>query len=271
MLFFPAAVVVARTTGVGNGAPINFFETFPIVSQDSMTGRGLPASVGTPKMLVVANEPPNQLGAVLFDLDGTLIDTVDLIHSSFDQAVRQVLGKNLTRAELLQNMGRPLAFQMQVFSPDHVEELLEAYNEHNLGEHDKHIRAYPGVLDVLNLLKVDHGLPLAIVTSKKRDLCLRGLELTRIDGFFDVVVAMEDTVQHKPKAEPVLKALEELGQEAARAIFVGDSPFDIEAGKQAGTRTAAALWGPFEPQQLRALGPDFEAQNMRELYSLLFD
>jgi pyrophosphatase PpaX len=221
-------------------------------------------------MLVVATEPLKQLGAVLFDLDGTLIDTVDLIHRSFDQAVRQVLGESLSRAELLQNMGRPLAFQMQAFSPNHVEELLDAYNEHNLKEHDQHIRAYPGVLDVLRLLKFDHGLPLAIVTSKKRDLCLRGLELTRIEGFFDVVVAMEDTVQHKPKPEPVLKALEELEQEAARAIFIGDSPFDIEAGKQAGTRTAAALWGPFEPPLLRALDPDFEAQDMRELYSLLF-
>jgi len=210
-----------------------------------------------------------KVDCVLFDLDGTLIDTVDLIHRSFDYAVKRVLDRKLTKEELLRNMGRPLAVQMRVFSPAKAEELLNAYNDHNLAEHDKNISAYPGAAVTLRRLRVDRRVGLGIVTSKKRDLCLRGLELTKLFDFFEIIVAMEDTIRHKPEPEPVLTALRALGKEPERTVFVGDSPFDIAAGKSAGTITAAALWGPFAVKTLREAGPDFEVRSFSELYALL--
>jgi pyrophosphatase PpaX len=204
------------------------------------------------------------LAGVLFDLDGTLIDTVDLIHRSFDFAVRTVLGKKLSQAELLQNMGRPLAVQMQCFSKTRVEELLEAYNRHNLAEHDKYVSAYPGTIETLAWLRTEK-MRLGVVTSKKRDLCLRGMRITGISDFFETVIAMEDTSHHKPDPEPVFRALEQLGVRPAEAVFIGDSPFDVLSGNQAGTYTGAALWGPFSVDSLRAAGPDFELSEIRDL------
>ena len=206
---------------------------------------------------------------VLFDLDGTLIDTVDLIHQSFDYAVSLILDRKLTKEELLRNMGRPLVEQMRVFSPAKAEELLKAYTEHNLAEHDKHVSAYPGAVETLRNLRVDRRVSLGVVTSKKRDLCLRGLELAGLSDFFEVVVAMEDTTRHKPEPEPVLAALRALGKEPSRTVFVGDSPFDIAAGKSAGTMTVAALWGPFAVETLREAGPDFEVRSLSEFQALL--
>ncbi len=197
-----------------------------------------------------------------------MIDTVDLIHQSFDHAVQQVLGRKLAKEELLQNMGRPLAVQMREFSRTKSEELLEAYTDHNLAEHDRHISAYPGAAQALRSLQADRQVELGIVTSKKRDLCLRGLELTGLSGFFEVVVAMEDTVRHKPDPEPVLAALHALKREPARTAFVGDSPFDVSAGNSAGTITIAALWGPFAVETLREVDPDIEARSLSELASL---
>lgn len=206
---------------------------------------------------------------VLFDLDGTLIDTVDLIYRSFDYAVRKVLGQELSQAELLKNMGRPLAVQMQHFSKSKAAELLDAYNEHNLSLHDQYISAYPGTVEILKWLKSEKNVRMGIVTSKKRDLCLRGLELTHLKEYFEAVIAMEDTTHHKPSAEPVLAALAQIGAQPSESVFIGDSPFDITAGNHARLYTGAALWGPFDPDLLRSVRPDFELNNLSDLRAFL--
>lgn len=207
---------------------------------------------------------------VLFDLDGTLIDTVDLIHRSFDYAVKKVLGESLTKSQLLQNMGRPLEVQMNSFSSAKTEELMTAYNQHNLAEHDKYIKAYPYAEEILSWLKDEKGLRIGIVTSKRRSLSLRGLKIAGLlGGLIDEVVAMEDSTRHKPDPEPVKIALDLLACQASDTLFVGDSPFDIESGISAGVYTGAALWGPFEPGSLRQLKPDIELDNLKELKTYL--
>lgn len=216
-------------------------------------------------------ESLSELTCVLFDLDGTLIDTVKLIHQSFDYAVRTVLGQRLSQAELLRNMGRPLLIQMQGFSKSRAEELLEAYNKHNLSRHDQYISAYPGAVEAVEWLGKEKSFKLGIVTSKKRDLCLRGLELTGLREFFEVVVAMEDSTHHKPDPDPVLLALAKLEQRSENTVFIGDSPFDIEAGNKAGCITGAALWGPFSTEVLRERHPDFELRGFADLRAMLGD
>lgn len=214
-------------------------------------------------------EPLENIASILFDLDGTLVDTVDLICRSFDHAVRKVLGVELSRAELLQNMGRPLAVQMRHFSETRSAELLEAYNEHNLVAHDQNISAYPGTVDILDWLKSQKGMHLGVVTSKKRDLCLRGLKITGLLDYFTIIIAMEDTSRHKPEPEPVLAALAALGQEPVESVFIGDSPFDIIAGNRAGLSTGAALWGPFPEDLLRETRPDFELRSLAQIRTVI--
>ncbi len=205
----------------------------------------------------------------MFDLDGTLIDTVDLIYRSFDHAVQKVLGKNLTREELLQNIGRPLEAQMKVFSPTQSDLLLDAYIKHNLAEHDENISKYPYIVETLNWLVQEKAMKLGVVTSKKRDLSLRGLKIVGLFDLFDVVVAMEDTENHKPNPEPVTEALKLLRCSASETLFIGDSPFDIDAGRAAGVFTGAALWGPFSQKQLQAHKPDLELASIKDLKTVL--
>ena len=211
----------------------------------------------------------SNIKCVIFDLDGTLLDTVDLIHRSFDYAVRKVLGRDLSREELLANMGRPLIEQMRHFSAAHTESLLNAYNAHNLDLHDDNISVYPDTRETLDWLANEARISMAIVTSKKRDLSLRGISLMGLSEYFPVVIAMEDTVLHKPEPEPIELALKKLGQFPHQTIFVGDSPFDLQAGKAAGVFTAAALWGPFSRQELQLHDPDFELTSLLDLRDVL--
>jgi pyrophosphatase PpaX len=209
------------------------------------------------------------IDCVLFDLDGTLVDTVDLIYLSFDYAVKTVLGKELTRDQLLENMGRPLLVQMQNFSRTEAGRLIEAYNSHNLNYHDKFIKAYPQTSQTLSWLRNEKNVKIGVVTSKKKELSRRGLEITGLLGYVEVLVAMEDTTHHKPEPAPVRLALEELGRQARTALFIGDSPFDLLAGRRAGTYTGAALWGPFSRAQLLEHEPDLALENIGELQQWL--
>lgn len=202
---------------------------------------------------------------VLFDLDGTLIDTVELIRDSFDYALRTVLGQSLPESLLLQNIGRPLRTQMECFSREKVEELMEAYNSDNLAKHDSGVKAYPHAVETLRWLKSQKNRKIGIVTSKKRNLAIRGLEITGMADFVDTVVALEDTALHKPAPEPVTEALRRLDCAPPAALFIGDSPFDLTAGRAAGTYTGAAYWGPFDPEELRSLKPDVELAGISEL------
>jgi len=208
------------------------------------------------------------IACVLFDLDGTLVDTIDLIRQSFDYAVKAVLGLTLSKEKLLENVGRPLLAQMESFSPARAGELMDAYNRHNLAHHDRHIRAYPHAVETLQKLK-GRSLRLAVVTSKKRELALRGLSLTGLLEYMDLVVAMEDTTRHKPEPEPVVLAMRQLECGPEQTLFVGDSPFDMAAGRAAGAYIGAAYWGPFDPEQLDVFKPDIQLFGLADLPQLI--
>src|SRR5690606_2854462 len=113
------------------------------------------------------------------------------------------------------------------------------------------------------------GVPLAIVTSRLKESTLRGIELCGLVDLFPEVVTPEDVTHAKPHPEPVLRALERLGVAAEEALFVGDSPHDMAAGRAAGTRTAAALWGPFPHDVLLAERPDHVLWAQEEVLELV--
>jgi len=204
---------------------------------------------------------------VLFDLDGTLIDTIDLIYLSFKHATISVLNENFTRKKLLRNIGRPLLDQMRIFSDTREEDLMRSYHEYNLRNHDQMVSAYPNVSKILS--ELSKRSKIGIVTSKRRDLAFRGIELCGLSGYIDIVVAMEDTTEHKPSPAPVLLALQELETEKERSVFIGDSPFDIQAGRAAGVMTIAALWGPFSKEDLSKKRPDYIIGKIEELPEII--
>ena len=204
---------------------------------------------------------------VLFDLDGTLIDTEELILSSARHATELVLGAALPDEVLRHNIGVPLKAQMYEYAPGHVDELLAAYREHNDRVHDDLIREYPGTVEALEAL-CNAGYRMGIVTSKSRPVASRGLDFFGLGRFFEFVVGYEDTTIHKPEAEPVLEGARRLGMKAGECLYVGDSPHDMAAGNAAGAITVAALWGPF-PVRVLEPGPDFAIEHLRDLVGLL--
>lgn len=214
---------------------------------------------------------------VLFDLDGTVVDTVELIVLSFRHAVRTVLGEDLPDEHITAGVGQPLMTQMERLSPEHARELYDVYREYNHRRHDELIRAYDGVAEALAALK-SAGRRLGIVTSKSRDTTAMAFAAVGLRDAFDVVVTATDTQAHKPSPEPILLCLERLAAVSgagadggAAPIYIGDSPVDIAAGRAAGIATAAVAWGVFGREVLLEAGPDFWLDRPSELVGLCLD
>jgi pyrophosphatase PpaX len=202
----------------------------------------------------------------LFDLDGTLIDSVALILASFHHTRKQHFGDRLPDDHYLQTLGITLrdAFRRMVDTPEAVEALVDTYVAYNLEHHDAMVRAYRGVPEMIRELE-RRGARLGIVTSKMREHALRGLRVAKLDRAFDVVIGAEDVTRGKPDPEPVLLALRRAGAAARDTLFVGDSPHDIESGRSAGVRTAAATWGPFTRAALETAEPDLWLEKPEDL------
>ncbi|MCX6372298.1 MAG: HAD-IA family hydrolase [Actinobacteria bacterium] len=215
------------------------------------------------------SEPLQSAGfdPVVFDLDGTVVDTVELIVESFRFATRTVLGEVLPDELIVAGVGRPLLAQMESLSVEHARELYDVYREYNHRRHDELIRGYDGIEEVLDTLKAA-GRRTGIVTSKSRDTTEMAFRAVGLDDHFDVVVTATDTTEHKPSPAPLLLCLRRLGATADGSIYVGDSPFDIQAGAAAGMATAAVAWGVFGREALLAAGPDFWLDEPRDLLAL---
>jgi len=206
---------------------------------------------------------------VLFDFDGTIVDSGAMILASFRHATKTVLAREIPDAELAAAVGGSTIFeQMRAFDPNRVDELVEAYRAHNTPLHDE-LRAFQGMEELLAGLRAE-GRRLGIVTAKRRrtiDLAFRILDLER---FFDAVVTADSTKRHKPDPEPVLHALELLGAEPRETAFVGDSPFDMGAGSAAGVFAVGVSWGGLHHEEaLRAAGADVVVHDQEGLLAVL--
>ena len=207
---------------------------------------------------------------VLFDLDGTLIDSGPIILSSMQYSVRTVLGREIPTEELgLTIGGQGIVAQMQAIDAERADELVEVYKEHNDGLHET-LEAFDDLLALLPRLKAE-GRKLGIVTAKRHRTVSLALErFPALEDDFDVVVAHEDTSRHKPDPDPVLFAVEKLGAAPSDAAYVGDSPFDIRAAKAAGAFAVAVGWGGIHPdERLLAEEPDAFVRSPEELLRVL--
>ena len=209
------------------------------------------------------------LPAILFDLDGTLIDTIELILSSARHAFEEWPVRP-TDEEWVRGIGTPLVQQLRAYAAndDEVALLLARYRRYQNEHHDRLTRCYDDVPDVIAAL-ADRGHQLAVVTSKASPIAHQSLAFVGLDHFFPVVVGYDDTARHKPDPEPVRVALSRLGVSPDDAVFVGDSPHDILSGNGADVTTIAALWGPFDRETLADARPDHFIECMAELPGVL--
>jgi pyrophosphatase PpaX len=204
--------------------------------------------------------------AVVFDLDGTLADTIALIIASYEHAVQSVLRTPLDSEAARGWIGEPMPTTFGRLDPARAEELTDSYLEFNRANIATMIRPYEGVEELLSALPAA-GLRVGVVTSKREESARLTRDLLALP--VPLTVVLEDTDRHKPEPEPLLLALERLGVAADEAVYVGDAVVDVLAARAAGMDSIAVTWGAGYPAALRAAGPTAVVDTVAELATLL--
>jgi pyrophosphatase PpaX len=207
---------------------------------------------------------------VLFDLDGTLIDSIRLILDSYHHTLAAHGIPPRTDDHWLRGVGTPLIVQFAEWRDDlgKLEAMVATYREYNLAHHDRMVTVYPGVIAAIEAIRAA-GRRTGLVTSKNRQGALRGLTLVRLETMMDVLVCADEVTNPKPHPEPVEKAVALLGADPGTTVYVGDSIHDMVSGRAAGVRTAAALWGPFGREHLEVASPDYWLETPADLATLI--
>jgi pyrophosphatase PpaX len=206
--------------------------------------------------------------AVLFDLDGTLMDTNELIMQSFEHVFRVTGYPAWTREEMIPYMGTPLWDQLRVYTgQQEVDDLVEIYREYNLRHHDELIAPFPGMVELIRKLRAA-GVRLGIVTTKSKVTAGLGLRMYEVFDDFEVLVAIEDVAHAKPHPEPIEKALQVIQVPKDRVVMVGDSPADLDCARNAGIASVAVKWSLKSEEELSRHDPTFWIETLQELEKL---
>lgn len=206
----------------------------------------------------------------LFDLDGTLINTNNLILHTFKHIFKTHMELEVEESEIVKCFGEPLSVTFEKYTKDNIELLVDEYKKYNVTVHDELAESYEGVKDTLIYMK-QKGYKLAIVTSKRREVAVRGLKLFDLFDIMDVIVTPESTSKHKPHEEPVLFACEQLGLAPNEVIMVGDSHNDILSGNNAGAPTALVDYTALSIESLKEYNPTYIISHISELLDITED
>lgn len=208
---------------------------------------------------------------VLFDLDGTIVNTNELIISSFMHALKENNLPVLTREQIIPMMGTTLQQQLGAFSgleAKDISVLERSYRSYNNAHHDELVRSFPHVNETMEEL-LRRGIRLGIVTTKIRPNTLKALQMFDLLKYMETIVTVNDVTHPKPHPEPVLTAIANLGVEPAKTLMVGDSAVDIQSAKAAGVRVAAVAWSLKGEDVLRTYEPDYIIHEMKDLYTIV--
>ena len=203
---------------------------------------------------------------ILYDNDGTLVDTHDLILDSMRYATREVLGCIIPDEDLMRGVGTPLDIQLVELAEGDVAlgaELARVYRAYNEERHDEVVRLFPDVAQGLRDLR-KAGFAQGVVTAKRHRLAQRGLEIVGAWEYLDCLVGADDCQKSKPDPDPILAGAKLLGLRSEECVYLGDSPYDMQAGIAAGCMTVAALWGMFPAEELEAYRPVMACRSFAE-------
>lgn len=204
---------------------------------------------------------------LLFDFDGTLLDTNELIIQTFQTVLDANYPGKFNRDTILPFLGPTLKETFDSIDPVKSEEHMQAYREWNLTNHDNLAKEFDGVAHTLTKLK-ENGMKMAIVSTKRNNMIWKGLDLISIGHLFDTVVGLDDVRNAKPDPEPILLALKRLNSSPEEALMIGDNFHDILGGKNAGVRTAGVAWSLKGEAFMRELQPDYLLQHMTDLLAI---
>ena len=209
-----------------------------------------------------------KLTTLLFDFDGTLLDTNELIFKTFEYVLEKYYPGKYGRAEILPFLGPTLQETFNIVDPENADRLIREYREWNIANHDRLSVEFEGVSQTMRKLKSD-GYKMAIVSTKRNDMIYKGLKLLDVEGVFDVVIGMDDVVNAKPDPEPILLALSRLNADGEEALMVGDNYHDIVGGQNAGVRTAAVAWSAKGEDFLQKYNPDYMLHHISDILTIV--
>ncbi|MFP7201643.1 pyrophosphatase PpaX [Lysinibacillus halotolerans] len=206
--------------------------------------------------------------ALLFDFDGTLLDTNELIIQTFMHVLEERFPGQYSPKDCINFIGPSLKETFEQLTPNEVEEMIEKYRQWNEAHHDELVKEFEGVVPTLEQLK-EQGIRLAIVSTKRKDTIEKGLNLMGAKHLFEFWIGTDDVKRVKPDPEPVLLAIDKLGVSKKDVIIIGDNYHDIEAGKNAGVKTAGVAWSLKGEQFLQQFNPDYMLQHMSDLLTIV--
>ena len=208
--------------------------------------------------------------AILFDLDGTLVDSIELIVAAAMNAFACRPGPCPSEAQIRSTIGRPLptTFGPWLVDDDDLPFLISKYREYQLEHHDRLTNAYDGIVDAVSALHT-LGHPMGIVTSKVGFMAERALVHTGLASYMRCIIASDSTEKHKPDPEPVIVALERLESTPGAAVFVGDSPYDMQSARAAGVHALGVAWGAFTAGTLQDAGAEVVLERPADLVPYL--
>lgn len=209
------------------------------------------------------------LDTILFDLDGTICNTNDLIYESFKFTLQEVLRINEKRNIILNFFGEPLekSFSRYTDNDDEINHLITVFRKFNEKNHDKMIKDFPRVKETLDALK-EMNIKLGIVTSKREIMAMRSLSRLKLDQYFTVFITPESTKLHKPNPDPVIRALRDLRSKSNTSMMVGDSKYDIISGKKAGVFTCGVRYSALLDDLIESK-PDYMVKDIYEILDII--
>lgn len=206
--------------------------------------------------------------ALLFDCDGTLVDSETLSACATDYAFRRILKRPLTEEESKKLLGRPANKILEEWFQETGREIFEEATNYFV-ETMNEVKPYNGIEDMLHFFS--RKLRMAIVSSSSKEIVMRILIATKLSSYFEFIVGHEDTEKHKPNPEPILEAIKRLKIKHDECIYIGDQPYDIMAAREAGVKVIGVTWGSGNREILESYEPHIILAKPEELEKIEFD
>ena len=201
--------------------------------------------------------------AVLFDFDGTLINTNDLIYESHNYAFKKVFNREITQKEFLSLYGRPLKEALNENFSSYGDKLLEEYMVFNEKNHDLLVKKFPGVSEGIALLK-ENGIKIGVVTSKRLETLNKGIAFLKFENMFDCLITPLDSTKHKPDPEPIIVGCQKINISEKNTVYVGDSVFDMQAAYLAGVKKCFVNYSLTSKDEIKRYNPEFFCDSICE-------
>ena len=215
----------------------------------------------------------SEIDTILFDFDGTVMNTNDVIIASWQHTFRTIDGKEHEVSEITRTFGEPIVITMKKkFPAVPVEESLQIYRDYQQDIFGDMVKLFPGMKELIRELRVT-GYKTALTTSRTKKTAYAALEKFELTDLFDVVITCDDTNAHKPDPEPVLITLDKLGSKPEKSVMLGDTMYDIMCARNAGVISILVGWAvaPTKEEISGMDGPDFIMKRPEDLFRIIGD